>query len=223
LVLNIDDNFHGVFEFLEHVKNHFFPRQWGFDPEMQQTITAAFARLKLDYPEQSEALTPEELAALARVGRKSVMNLVAPGKRGILQKDSDDRITIDSATRWLLARDDFRPSVWQRQKGKMFRRPTSESSSIEPLFVPVASDGSWFSPVDRSHRDGKYYIANGEAEQKFENYWDALELITRAASPRWRYTDAAGRWRIKAMTRWERKARQEVEALLLPTAERMKT
>lgn len=203
-----------VMEFLEHVELSFFPRQWGHDKETEQTITAAFARLKLDHPEKSKALTPEELATLARVSRKSVMNLVAPGKGGVLQKDSNDLITIESATRWLLARADFRPSVWQRQKDKSFRPRKSEPLSIKPLFVPITSDGSWFSPEDRSQGDGRYYVANGETEQRLEEYWEALEFLTQAASPRWRYTDTAGRWRTKIAIRWERKERQEVEALL---------
>jgi len=57
-----------------------FPHEWG-GKEMEETITAALARRKLDHPEKSKGLTPEELAALGRVSRKSVMNLVAPGKQ----------------------------------------------------------------------------------------------------------------------------------------------
>jgi hypothetical protein len=211
LLLNAD--VFDVREFLELVELSFFPRQWGHDQETEQTIIAAFARLKLDHPERSKGLTPEELATLARVSRKSVMNLVAPGKRGVLQRDSNDLITFESATCWLLARSDFRPSVWQRQKDKSPRPRKSEPLSIKPLFVPVASDGNWFSPEDRSQGDSRYYVANGSAEQGLEVYWEALEFLTQATSPRWRYTDAAGRWRAKVAVRWERKEREEVEAL----------
>ena len=113
---------------------------------------------------------------------------------------------MESARRWLLARDDFRPSI--RRAGD-FSLPTAEPSSIDdPLFVPVASDGSWFSPADQ--REAQYYVANGVDEQRFPDYATALDFLTRASSPRWRYSDAIGRWRTRAATGWERKARHDV-------------
>ena len=223
LTPNEPDDIHGLDYFLEDLEERMapshpktitlFPHEWG-GKEMEETITAALARRKLDHPEKSKGLTPEELAALARVSRKSVMNLVAPGKQGVLQRDAADLITVESATRWLLARSDFRPSVWQRQKDKSLRPRKSAALSIEPLFVPIATDGSWFSPADRSQGDGRYYVTNGEAEQGFEGYWEALEFLARAASPCWRYTDAVGRRRTKLGARWERKERRDVELLL---------
>jgi hypothetical protein len=208
LLLEGNDDFHGIGDLMSGMLQ-FFPRQWGLDEEMDRTITAAVGRWKLDYAH--EGLTPDELAALARVSRKSVMNLIAPGKSGTLQKDSDDKITIESARRWLLARPDFRPSIMQPASSL----PKSESSSIvEPLFVPVAGDGSWFSPGDRHQRDQNYYVGNGNDERKFDDYWTALDFLARAASPRWRYADTTGRWRIKTATGWERKARQDVQELL---------
>jgi hypothetical protein len=149
------------------------------------------------------------------------MNLVAPGKGGVLQKDSDDQITGESATRWLLSRPDFRRSIWQQQKNiHVAVLPKQATPSIlEPLFVPVAGDGSWFSPAERHQRDGHYYVGNGDDEKQFDDYWAALDFLARAASPRWRYADTTGRWRIKMATGWERKAREEVEALLSRNAE----
>ena len=73
------------------VQHGLIPRQWGYSDEMEQTIIAALARQRLRSSEQSKALTPDELAALARVSRKSMMNLIAPGKSGVLQKDADDK------------------------------------------------------------------------------------------------------------------------------------
>jgi hypothetical protein len=189
-----------------------FCRQW-IDRETDDTISAAVGRWKLDHKTHG-GLTPEELAALARVSRKSVMNLIAPGKNGALEKDADGRITVDSATRWLLARPEFRPSVWQQQDGTLTNLKWENSVSVQPLFVPVAGDGSWFSPVDRHQRDGQYYVGNSDDERKFDDYWTALDFLARAGSPRWRYTDAMGRWRIKTGKGWERKSRQEVEDLL---------
>jgi hypothetical protein len=204
-----------VLEFLDMVENGLIPRQWGGDHEMDQTITAAIARQKLDRPEISKALTVDELAALAQISRKTVMNLVTPGKSGVLRKDEDDRITIESAKRWLLSRPDFRASVWQLHDEKSSSAPQPELSfMVEPLFVPVARDGSWFSPADRHQRDNSYYVGNGGDEQKFDNYWAALDFLARAGSPRWRYADTTGRWRVKVSIGWERKSREEVADLL---------
>src|SRR5262249_32651164 len=91
-------------------------------------------------------------------------------------------------------------------------RLIAEPSSIieEPLFVPVARDGSWFSPTDQHKRDGQYYVSNGSDEETFNDYELALDFLTRAASPRWRYTDTLGRWRSRTAIGWERKRRDEV-------------
>ena len=95
------------------------------DIDDRRAIIAAFARQKLD-PPIDYGLTPDELAALARVSRKSIMNLLAPGSGGILQLDTEKLITPESASRWLLGRADFRPSIWEKQKGKSTWRPGSK-------------------------------------------------------------------------------------------------
>jgi hypothetical protein len=212
LILEILPRWQGLWDFLGE-KEIF--SLWGYDKDAEQTIIAAEARYKLDHPKEkdSEALTPEELAALARVSRKSIMNLIA-GKSGVLQKAQNDRITIESARRWLLARSDFRPSVWQQQGSVSLSPQGPDSSVVEPLFVPVSRDGGWFSPSDRHQRDGHYYVGNGDDEKKFDDYWTALDFLARAASPRWRYADTTGRWRIETAVGWERKTRQEVESQL---------
>lgn len=209
-----------------------FPRHWIITPQwiegrvipwvedMNRIMTAAQAREKLD---AHENVTPDELAALARVSRKSIMNLAAPGKGGVvLHKGSDDQITSESAMRWLLSRPDFRRSIWQQQKNIHFRLSFPKQatpSTVEPLFVPVAGDGSWFSPAERQQPDGHYQVGNGDDEKQFDDYWTALDFLARAASPRWRYADTTGRWRMKMATGWERKPREEVEKLFSQSAQ----
>jgi hypothetical protein len=190
-----------------------FPDDWVND----RIIIAAQARWKLD---NHESVTPDELAELARVKKKSIMNLAAPGKGGVvLQKSSDDQITSESAMRWLLSRPDFRRSIWQQQKNTHFHALPKQAtpSTVEPKFVPVAADGSWFSPAER--RDGHYQVGNGDDEKQFDDYWAALDFLVRAASPRWRYADTTDRWRMKMATGWERKAREEIEELLSRSAQ----
>jgi hypothetical protein len=197
-----------------------FPREWGGDKAMEQTLTAALARRKLDHPSVG-AITPEELAALVDLPRKNIVNLLAPKKRGILKADERGLIPVEIARSWLSTRRDFLPSVWQQQGNITIPAPDYESLlGGEPIFVPVASDGAWFSPNDRNERDRCYYVASGEHEEKFEDYWAALDFLGHARFPRWRYCDAAGRWRTKTGRGddWLRKSRTEIETVLQATS-----
>jgi len=192
-----------------------FPREWD-GGVMEQTITAALARRKLDYP-KTGPMTPDELAALVKRPRKNIVNLLAPANRGILKSDSQGLISVESARTWLSKRDDFHPSVWQQQNSHSISAPHSEPVlGDDPIFVPVAIDGTWFSPNDRNKRDGCYYVASGDHEEKYEDYWAALEFLGHARFPGWRYRDAAGRWRAKTGRGddWLRKSRTEIETLL---------
>ncbi len=215
--LRLGDSSDYADDFLELYKIGRVPREWMHDADAETTIMAALARQKLDHSDGG-GLTPEELSALARVSRKSIMNLLAPSQRSVLQTDLDGCITVESALRWLLSRHDFRPSIWQEQERQSAsQRPTQAASFIDaPVFVPSSNDGSWFSPMDRNQNDGLYYVANGETEERFEDYWDALDFLSHSASPRWRYKDAGERRRVKYGTGgWERKPRDEIERALL--------
>jgi hypothetical protein len=191
-----------------------FPYEWG-GRSMEQTITAALARQKLDHPELG-GITPEELAALVKLPRKNIVNL-APKKGGVLKTDAQGLITVESARLWLSTRRNFRPSIWQQQDDIRIEAPSLEPLQMEdPVFVPVASDGTWFSPNDLNNRDNSYHVANGDHEEKYQNYWTALEFLSHSQFPRWRYYDAARRWRTKmgAGDDWLRKSRMEIEKLL---------
>lgn len=185
-----------------------FPGQWARDEELTQLLLARRARLKIDEPSGLEALLPEELAALAQVGRKSVINLLTPGGRGGLESGPDGLITRESALRWLLSRPSFLPTL----KGGVAPEPTNIPSALdsEPVFVPVANDGNWFSP--KHNREGTYRVANGDQEATFDEYWEALGFLCRAVVPRWRYRDAGGRWSSKVAHGWTRKTRAEIDS-----------
>jgi hypothetical protein len=232
LMVEPPNDFRDIFLFLEDLEEAgtpnsgvttLFPQEWS-GKEMQQTMTAALARRKLDNPEIG-GMTPEELAALVKLPRKNIVNLLSPANRAILKTDSRGLISIESARRWLSARRDFRPSVWQQQTSVSTEAPHSEPLiGDDPVFVPVASDGTWFSPSDRNERDNCYYVASGDCEEKYDDYWNALDFLSRARFPRWRYCDAAGRWRAKSGRGddWLRKSRREIEALL-PTTESVRS
>ncbi len=192
-----------------------FPLEWS-EKEMNQTINAALAREKLDFPEIG-GMTADELAALVKRPRKNIVNLLAPNQ-GILKLDEQGLISIESARRWLERRPDFRPSVWQLQKTNTKVSAPHSGAFLENdlVFVPIANDGTWFSPNDRNKDDTQYYVASADQEKKFADYWLALEFLHRAKVPRWRYRDATKRWRLKTSgpDAWARKPRAEIETML---------
>jgi hypothetical protein len=223
------DSYYGLDQLLEDWESDWslFPRDWCGEEE-KQTIMAALARRKLDDRKHGENITPDELAALARVSRKSIMNLLAPSNRSLLSVDKNGQleINIESARSWLRTRADFRPSVWQNQDDMMDQPIQSEPLAIsDPIFVPVTSDATWFSPEHRTRRRDRpgqrgtrsdylfYYVANGDHEESHKDYWKALDFLNRAELPRWRYSDG-GQWRTKNANGWIRKSRYEIEALL---------
>jgi hypothetical protein len=207
-----------------------FPREW-CGKEQQQAIMAALARRKLDEPKHGDTITPDELAALVHVSRKSIMNLLAPKNRGLIPVEQKGELTIDieSARKWLRSRSDFRPSVWQYQEEAVIGQPLQSDAVqlADPVFVPVASDSVWFSPEHRTQRKERpnehwsitrkarslYYVANGDHEESHEDYWKALDFLNRAELPRWRYSDG-DQWRTKNANGWIRKSRHEIDALL---------
>ncbi len=212
-------------EFLEFLELRFVPSQWGQDEEMEAVILAAQGRRKLDFPNRGSGLRPEELAALAQIEKKSVLNMLTPARRERegLELDATGRISLNSALRWLASRPNFSQSVWQ--EGGAVGQSTIDKPidkpvvAVEPVFVPVAADGLWFSPeartVSKNGLGARYHVGNGETEEAFDEYWPALSFLARAGSPRWRYRDEGSRWRMKTATSWTRKAREDIEASIL--------
>ncbi|MBP1885720.1 hypothetical protein [Sinorhizobium mexicanum] len=198
------------------------PPSWLQDKEAKRAFAAARARQKLDHPEWHRiGLSVEELAALAAVSRKSIMNLLAPKSGGILKTRADGSISVESARQWLEARPDFRPSIWHLQEDLPLRRPDqTDFIDGDPVWVPVTKEGDWFSP-EHMLPDGYFHVActKYKQEKMIDDYWDALKFLSRAASPRWRCPDEAGRWYPRPASGWDRKTRQEIESLLEQTDE----
>ncbi len=170
--------------------------------DTRRTLTQAQARWALDH---GEALTPEELAAVAGVSPRTISNLAsAGGLRRVAGK-----IPAEDALAWLEERDDFRASVWQYQQAAV-EIEAVEQTLAEVVFVPIAKDGSVFHPGCVS--DGFYAV--GDPEQRVADFREALDLLQRMPTPKWRRRKHAdGNWGRVAGVRWERKTMQEVEEL----------
>jgi len=107
------------------------------------------ARRTIDHQAKGKGLKPEELAALARVSRKTVMNLLAPSTaaKNRLKLDARGLIPIKASLSWLMTRPDFRPSIMQTFDDHVAEPEPDKILEGAFVFVPVTDDGTWFSPA----------------------------------------------------------------------------
>jgi len=75
-------------------------------------------------------------------------------------------------------------------------------AATQGQLVPVARDGSWFSPDLRRPRGGYTIGAKGE-EFVVANYAEALASLRLMNVPRWRRPNANGNWGIVAAIEWK--------------------
>ncbi len=68
------------------------------------------------------------------------------------------------------------------------------------LMVPVARDGSMFTPALR--RSTGYWVGDKGAERTVPTFEEALEFLKRMPVPRWRRPNASGNWGIVAGVDW---------------------
>lgn len=179
------------------------PPGWGEMREVRQVALAAEARIRLD---TGESVSIEQLAALSGLGFRSLQNLIAK-KGGNLWADAEGRVAADAALEWLRARSDFKDSVWMDPDREVADAENDfhEGEVLgEFLFVPVAADGTAFTP-DCS-RGGRYTVGLKGEEQPFEDYRKALEHIASMTRPAWRRPNDKGNWGIVRADRWERRS-----------------
>jgi hypothetical protein len=108
-------------------------------PTLARVLLAAQGRLALD---EGRDVTPEQLAALARIGIKSMRNALAPSSGSGL-KIRDEAISAESALNWLHKRGDYKTTL---SPGLASIAPVAEPIAGEILFVPFASDDIEFPP-----------------------------------------------------------------------------
>jgi hypothetical protein len=164
----------------------------------------ASLRFKID---QDELLTLAEIASLLELKETTV---VTAAIRGQFPTEADEN------RRWA------RPSdvlPWLVERGYQPTREVSAdvAETVEAtddyVFVPIAADGTWFSPTCRLG-SGYTIGAKGE-ERKVGDYWTALEQLARQRTPRWRRKNPNGNWGIVAgQTAWHRVRRAEIEKAL---------
>jgi hypothetical protein len=181
------------------------PPGWAKTSEMERTVLAAEARIRIDL---GQDITVEQLAAIARVSVKSIRNLLAPkGGEPDLRLNAKGEISSADALRWLQKRPDFKTSIWRETPDSGNAQATKTEIEMdlgEVVFVPVAKDGSWFDPVTCRNNRG-YTIGPKGAEEPVNDYREALARLTRMPTPYWRRPNASGNWGIVAGVSWQRK------------------
>lgn len=188
------------------------PAQWDPPAEMGRTLLAAEGRLALD---QNDPITVEQLAALSRVNVRTIKNLLMPSSAHPLRTDKRGRIPASDAVGWIEKRSDFRTSIWA-VSGETDEESAADAFEMagfadEVVFVPVASDGSWFDP--KACRRGDHYVIGPKgAEQKIGDYREALARLAAMSKPRWRRPNEHGNWGIVRADsdRWLRKTVREL-------------
>jgi len=177
-------------------------------PEIDRTLLAAEGRLALD---EGRPITLEQLAALARIGLKSVRNAAAPSSGSGLEV-SNAAATAESALNWLTARGGFRNSIWSRA-GEEETAPAMETIRHlegEILWVPFASDGSEFHPKT-CLRGGGYTVGPKDAEEKIDDYREALARLARMRpAAYWRRPNSANNWGIVTAEAFHPRTAQEL-------------
>ena len=80
------------------------------------------------------------------------------------------------------------------------------------VFVPVARDGSWFGPECRVA--GRFTVGAKGEEEKYTDYFAALDALVRMPTPRWRRRNANGTPGIVSGVRFDRMRRTDLERAL---------
>ncbi len=185
------------------------PSRWADVREMERTVLAAEARLRLDLDRD---VSVDQLAALARVSTKSVRNLLAPRSgEADLRLNAAGEVPAPDARRWLQKRADFRNSLWRdAPQATTIGTVDDEDEDLgEVVFVPVAKDGSIFDPVTCRTSRG-YAIGRKGAEETVEDYHEALRRLGRMRRPSWRRPNATGNRGIVHGIAWERRSLAEL-------------
>lgn len=201
---------------IEELLEHFLPSENGdyliaptslFGDDIAHVIDAASARWKLDSGD--DTLTLAEVAAIARMRLKSVKNATAPKSSDPLPLDTTGRVPRKEAYRWLLNRRDFRDSLWRNAGHQPGASVAGAIREVGPVvFVPVARDGSWFSPLQ--HSDGSYRVGPPTDPDQYERFEQALEALQRMEEPRWHVPTERG-WMVVTGVQWMRIPRSELD------------
>lgn len=172
-------------------------KAWGIANEHAVWIVRkASIRFKLD---SGEPINAEELALISGLELQSIRNKLA-GKTKEIQGNQAKILAAD-ALNWLRYRKDFLPSLWREQDDSDYVAAFDDALT-GCLFVPVAKDGTVFSPS--VSQDGAFIIGPEGHERRMVDYSEALAALQAMQIPIWRRPTEGGTWtRVRGVS-WTR-------------------
>lgn len=176
------------------------------EPQLEETILLACGRWALDHDRPVE---PEALALLGGVKMSRMRNMIS-GKNPTLRRENG-LVPAKPAMDWLEKRDSFCPSIWRTARPHYDGQVTTFSYA-QPVFVPMARDGSLFH--QGLERGGTFTIGEKGSEKHVQDFGEALRVLQEMPDPAWRRPPKGGRggWSIVRGTNWARMSQQELDA-----------
>lgn len=160
-------------------------------------------RLKIDLGDQ---LTLAEIANLLELKEATVATAAIRGQFPTEVTKERRWATPRDVMPWLTARG-YVPTTFEESPR------AADEVATNLVVVPVAGDGSWFSPACR--QGAGFKIGPKFAERKIEDYWQALDvLVNQMPVPKWRRRNKEGNWGIVSQRSFERVARADIEKML---------
>jgi hypothetical protein len=173
--------------------------------DLSRLVRLASNRWALD---NGKPVEPTALAEFGGVSEGRIRNMMSGAKRTFTSEDG--RIPAQEALTWLGQREEFWNSIWREQHVPQYgvkRRAAVD----QPVFVPVARDGSAFHPGLK--RGAGYTIGEKGEEVQIASFDDALAGLQRMPVPYWRRPNSIGNWGIVAGVRWERLNTADLDVL----------
>jgi hypothetical protein len=174
------------------------PEHWLPEAEFEPllpTMLMARARWNLD---NGVGVDPDGLALLGGVKLSRIRNMMS-GNAPELPKDIMGLLSNEAARAWLEKRDCYLPTLVKEEEEA---EQDIEAKGLDPIFVPVARDGSIFTPDLK--RNGGYQIGEKGEEERCETYEQALARLQSMAIARWRRPNENDNWGIVSAIEWRR-------------------
>lgn len=164
--------------------------------ELSRLVRIASNRWALD---NDGPVDPVALAHFGGVSEGRIRNMMSGANR--MFSPVEGRIPASEALKWLNGRSEFWNSIWREQSLPQY--DDNRTAPVEqPVFVPVARDGSVFNPGLR--RGSAYTVGKKGSEKQIADFDAALAELQRMPMPYWRRPNASGNWGSVAGVRWER-------------------
>lgn len=147
-----------------------------------------------------------ELAALANISERSIRNDLSSAPEGAVYRVSGEtmRVKVDYAKQWLKSRKEFKPTI---------NLAWTKSNNEDAIQVPVAADGTVFSPAC-AYKKGGFTVGEKGDEIKVTSFEEALEYLISMPLAKWRRPNSSGNYGIVSAVAWQPVSRDKLEKMI---------